>query len=118
MLSLLLSHLSDYSYIERGFHDILILAWMLHRLKQNDFWSTLTWQSIRRVQLKPYATLLTLISIITFIIYDIICTKFKYEEGFVVNANGNIVTKSKTLYSDYNRQLVLVSDSLLMFLGL
>eukprot|EP01006_Ploeotia_vitrea_P042650 TRINITY_DN66648_c1_g1_i2.p2 TRINITY_DN66648_c1_g1~~TRINITY_DN66648_c1_g1_i2.p2 ORF type:complete len:457 (+),score=216.71 TRINITY_DN66648_c1_g1_i2:152-1522(+) len=109
-----LTHLSDYSYMDRGICDLGILIWSQWHVYKVDGFKSLQWKLIKTFRLKSLATTMVYISLAVMVVYDTIATKFKYEEGFSYNATtGAIKTKSKTKYSQANKDLLVPTDMLL-----
>eukprot|EP01006_Ploeotia_vitrea_P042651 TRINITY_DN66648_c1_g1_i3.p1 TRINITY_DN66648_c1_g1~~TRINITY_DN66648_c1_g1_i3.p1 ORF type:complete len:478 (+),score=210.79 TRINITY_DN66648_c1_g1_i3:187-1620(+) len=109
-----LTHLSDYSYLDRGIVDLAIIGWALLHVNRVDGFASIRWQHLRAFRLKTVATIMTFVSLVIMVAYDTIATIFKYDEGFYYDPDtGNIKTMPKTKYSQTNKDLLVPTDMLL-----
>ncbi|KAI9136311.1 hypothetical protein BKA69DRAFT_1129202 [Paraphysoderma sedebokerense] len=118
-----MTHLSDFSYLERGIVDVFILIWMLMRIRNSQNYSSLhpkylleflTGPRRSSPPLKLIITYTLVFSLTVMIIYDFLATKMKYEEGFSHIANStNCATKPSATYNTENKFLVDVTNTLL-----
>ena len=49
---LFLTHLADFSYLERGVHEVLILGWAIYRISTTDGWGGFNWRALRTFQVR------------------------------------------------------------------
>lgn len=105
-----MTHLTDYSYLERGTAVFIFAMWSLVHIYTVDKFRVFRLENYFRKDTKTIVTTLLFISMFFSIIYDILGTIAKYEEGFSPNADGtNCVIKPKSKYSDANKAIVTAS---------
>jgi hypothetical protein len=115
-----MTHLSDYSYLERGYAVLVYLIWAVYLLWRDDRWRgfrvlrRLSWCGHRRRHLdRPeFRVLLTgllLASMSLSVIYDILSSIVKYREGFT-EVDEIIIQTPRKMYSPSNERIVLVAD--------
>lgn len=106
-----MTHLSDYSYIDRGLQTIGILLFFVHRLTSQQQWKVFKPAQLRKLELRSLVSFLLATSLLLLISYDIITTFVKYTEGFeIVEDTGAIRTKSKSNYTPDNLSLIQKTD--------
>lgn len=113
-----MTHLNPFTYLSRGITVFFLVCWALHRGWTTDKFMTLSFDNMRKFKLRSVVTLLLFISMIFVIMYDIICMKFKYIEGYYCEregiadqgANASVVhvakVTPKALYSALDNELV------------
>jgi len=115
-----MTHLSDYSYIDRGFAVFAYLCWSIYLLSRDERWRGL--HILRRTSCcghgrkqlgKPeFSVLLTTLlvtSMVLSVIYDCLCITVKYREGFT-EINGLILQTPRKMYNPLDERIVLVAD--------
>lgn len=108
-----MSHLSDYSYLERGENMFLLLLFMLMRIWTTGGFPKLNLLEAENRNLKSAVTILVIAASIAILIYDILLTGVKYEEGYFVKANGDIVHKPKSKWAPENVAVLPVTGALI-----
>jgi len=108
-----MTHLSDFSYLDRLVMNFFIIIWMLHRVWEIDGFHVFRLQNFKKFRLKTVATGLLLLSISLFIIYDIVATTIKYREGFYVSADHGIIQKPSEYFTTEDKNLLYFTDVLL-----
>jgi len=79
------AHLSPFSYIERGTHEVCCLIICLAVIVNGAGWGALSPLNLTATPQKRNRFLVTfclLFSLFLFVVFDIICTTFKYGEGW------------------------------------
>ncbi|KAK9761665.1 hypothetical protein K7432_013268 [Basidiobolus ranarum] len=110
-----MTHLSDYTYLDRLVCNTLALLWVLYRIQSFvGFREAFSPKRIRKGELRPIVTIIMLVSNILVVVYDVIVTMIKYKEGYVMET-GTIISKPRDLWSEINLKLLPISDSLLDF---
>lgn len=72
-----MTHLSDFSYIERGTLNVFFFCWMLERIWSTDKFACLHPRKIWKRELKSICTFLILLSVAICIVYDAIAIYVK-----------------------------------------
>ncbi|GBC01262.1 hypothetical protein RclHR1_04110014 [Rhizophagus clarus] len=110
-----MTHFSDFSFLARAVSDFCILVWAIMHIYNIDRFEALRWRVIKRKEVKSIMTILFLLSVTSLLIYDIICTKIKYTEGFVVDPlTKAIIGKPADEWSPENKRLRHIANRLLM----
>ncbi|ORY03102.1 hypothetical protein K493DRAFT_384472 [Basidiobolus meristosporus CBS 931.73] len=110
-----MTHLSDYTYLDRLVCDILALLWILYRIQSLvGATEALSLRRMRKGELRPIITILLLISNLLAIVYDTMVAKIKYGEGFAVVGN-NITSKPKEYWTAEDLRILPITDSLIDF---
>ncbi|KAJ3092412.1 hypothetical protein HK102_007609 [Quaeritorhiza haematococci] len=93
-----MTHLSDYSYVERGITNLCVLVWIIYHINKNDHFASLRWQNIRRREVKTLTTCSVLLSIVIMLFYDVLSTRINRK---VANATfvGSTEFKTYLIYS-------------------
>ncbi|KAK9761215.1 hypothetical protein K7432_014044 [Basidiobolus ranarum] len=108
-----MTHLSDYTYLDRLICNILALIWILHRIQTLvGIRGALNLKRFRKGELRPIITFLLLVSNVLTVVYDIIVTTIKYREGYMT-IGDNVVSKPKEYWSAEDLRLLPISDSLI-----
>lgn len=106
-----MTHLSDFSYLDRGISDFFLLLWSLVIVySRTGFNQLLQPSKMRKLNLKSLVTLLLFLSMIFSVIYDTLGTYIKYEEGFYDDVELGIITKPKSKFSQANYDLIFTVD--------
>jgi hypothetical protein len=113
-----MTHLNPFTYLSRGIAVFFLLSWALHRgwVTDNRF-ESLGFEHLRKFKLRSIVTLLLFISMFIVVLYDIICMKFKYIEGyyctFDIPLNSTIAKVTpKSRYSEDHLDLVNSANAL------
>uniref|UniRef100_A0A1D1Y4T2 Uncharacterized protein n=1 Tax=Anthurium amnicola TaxID=1678845 RepID=A0A1D1Y4T2_9ARAE len=110
-----MTHFSDFSFLARGVSSVCVLVWAIMHIYNIDRFEALRWRVVKRMEVKSIMTILFLLSVTSLLIYDIICTKIKYEEGFVVDPlTKTIISKPAEEWSSQNKKLRHIANRLLM----
>ncbi|GAA5817512.1 hypothetical protein MFLAVUS_011060 [Mucor flavus] len=104
-----MTHLSDFSFLQRAVGLTYVLFWLLYRIQTTGGFSCLYYSRFKRGELKSIVTALILFMLPCQLYYDIASCKIKYEEGFV-QILGHIMTKPEFLWSQADRNLVTPTD--------
>jgi len=81
------AHMSPFSYIERGIHQVVCFVMCLKLILEANGFEAFNPANItgnKQKQNRYFVTMFLLISQLLFIIFDVVCTVFKYDEGWVV----------------------------------
>lgn len=105
-----MTHLSDFSYLDREVTDILIFIWGISVVWSRTRFALLHPSRIKALHLKSMVTLLLLISLTLMIIYDAMAVYVKYMEGFYDDPDRGIINKPKEHYSKSNHDLIFWID--------
>ncbi|KAI9146058.1 hypothetical protein BKA69DRAFT_1047165 [Paraphysoderma sedebokerense] len=118
-----MTHLSDFSYLERGMISSTAFCWILLRiywagglsvLNPKPLWQFLLNPRQGTAPLRLIITYLFLLSCFTHSLYDFLTTKMKYEEGYSYNSIlKKCVTKEGKDYSPENKILLDATNTLL-----
>lgn len=102
-------------FLARAVSDFCVLVWSLMHIYNIDKFEALRWKTIKRKEVKSIMTILFLLSVTSLLIYDIICTKIKYTEGFIVDPlTKTIIGKPAEEWSPENKRLRHIANRLLM----
>ncbi|KAI8356073.1 hypothetical protein EDC96DRAFT_515682 [Choanephora cucurbitarum] len=104
-----MSHLSDYSFLQRASGLGFLLVWLLYRLFATKGYHCFYLSKLKKGDLKSVVTTSIFIMLPFQLYYDIVTCKIKYEEGFVP-IEGKISTKPESLWSAADRDLVIPTD--------
>jgi hypothetical protein len=108
-----MTHLSDYSYIDRGIAVLFYMIASLIYLYNVDNLSAFNYEKLRvKKDPKSICTVLLFISMLFSVIYDGVATYFKYAEGYSL-VNGGCILTPRASYSQRNKDLVTVADLML-----
>ncbi|ORY98567.1 hypothetical protein BCR43DRAFT_487753 [Syncephalastrum racemosum] len=89
-----MTHLTDFSYLQRCVLEVYISAYLLYTIWQNDRFRCLKPSKIIDGELRSIITYLMILMMITQSSWDIISTWIKYSEGFLeIPTTGQIITK-------------------------
>ncbi|KAG2205972.1 hypothetical protein INT47_005290 [Mucor saturninus] len=104
-----MTHLSDFSFLQRAIGLSYVLLWFLYRIQITGGYSCLYMHRFKRGELKTIVTALILV-MLPFQLYYGKCTLWHlYEEGFV-QILGHIVTKPEFLWTQADRDLITPTD--------
>ncbi|KAI9484253.1 MAG: hypothetical protein EXX96DRAFT_607132 [Benjaminiella poitrasii] len=130
-----MTHLSDYSFLQRATGLSYVLIWLIYRVYTTEKFDCLDFSKFKKGELKSIVTALLLVMIPFQLYYgnhsslhvyiyvhlfckhslspilniDVISCKIKYEEGFV-QFLGRIMTKPESLWTDADKALVSPTD--------
>eukprot|EP01006_Ploeotia_vitrea_P039635 TRINITY_DN66361_c9_g3_i3.p1 TRINITY_DN66361_c9_g3~~TRINITY_DN66361_c9_g3_i3.p1 ORF type:complete len:527 (+),score=233.28 TRINITY_DN66361_c9_g3_i3:105-1685(+) len=108
-----MTHLSDFSYVQRGLGVLFLLVWSLWQSRRMDRFRSISWANLRNFTLKSVALILLLLAMVFSVAYDALSSYIKYQEGFVVDEHGVIETAPKSVYSALSTRLLLPTDMML-----
>ena len=108
-----MTHLSDFSYCERGIQSIFVLGWVLQQLYKADRFASLSPARLFKLNLKTLTMYMLLLSQLSIILYDILATSFKYEEGFYDDPVRGIIQQPSTRFSDVTKVKVAICGQLI-----
>ncbi|KAG0199719.1 hypothetical protein BGX28_007028, partial [Mortierella sp. GBA30] len=109
-----MTHLSDYSFVQRGVANGWFYIWFVIYVFRYDRFQALSIRRIARFELRSIVTLLLLIARPLQLTYDVGSAVIKYEEGFWDNAKtGQIVSRPSFLWSQSNQDRAAVLDYIL-----
>jgi len=101
-----MTHLSDFSYLERVSQNVLIAAYILYVIWTVDNFQSFEWRKLKKMEHKTIIAIFVLLDIVFFVVYDFIAVDFKYREGFYSNPKtGKIQTKPAARYSEHDKFL-------------
>ncbi|RIA88741.1 hypothetical protein C1645_806645 [Glomus cerebriforme] len=110
-----MTHASDFSYLARAISDLCVLVWAIMHIYNIDRFEALRWKVIKRKEVKSIMTILFLLSVTSLLIYDIICTKIKYTEGFIIDPlTKKIINKPEEAWSPENKKLRHIANRFFM----
>lgn len=108
-----MTHLSPYSYLDRGLVCLAILIWTLHRFWTTDRFASLSPSFARQGRLQPLVAWCMVISLTAAISYDMLAMYFKYAEGWKCSDEGvSRVASTSADYSDLHKGLIYPTDVL------
>ncbi|CAG8569612.1 40195_t:CDS:2 [Gigaspora margarita] len=98
---------SDLTYLFRSVFVTWTFGWFLQHVWNLDRFEALRWRRVKRFELKSAITILLCIMCPLQATYDIVTSKIKYTEGFmVIPYTGDIITKPVEFWNDENLKLV------------
>ncbi|CAI2166242.1 8253_t:CDS:2 [Funneliformis geosporum] len=110
-----MNQFSDFSFLARAIADFCILIWSIIHIYSIDKFDALRWKVIKRKEVKSIMTILYLLSITLILTYDVICSKIKYSEGFILEPTKHIIIgKPREQWSPENKQLKRMAHLILM----
>ncbi|KAL1928051.1 hypothetical protein VTP01DRAFT_2967 [Rhizomucor pusillus] len=102
-----MTHLSDFSYLQRCMLEAYITAYLVHHLWVTDRFRCLKPSKVLAGELRSIITYLMFIMMLTQSTWDIISTWIKYSEGFMyVPANGQVITKPFQFWDPYHQKFI------------
>ncbi|KAI8072880.1 hypothetical protein BC940DRAFT_330326 [Gongronella butleri] len=104
-----MTHLSDYSFLQRMVSLGYLLVWFVYRVWKLDQFKCLNPQRFRQGELKSVVTALILVMIPFQLYYDVMSCKIKYEEGFA-SVFGHVFTKPETMWTKADQELVVPTN--------
>lgn len=104
-----MTHLSDFSFLQRMVSFGYLYVWFLYRVWTLDRFSCLLPKRFKQGELKSIVTLLILFMIPFQLFYDITSVKIKYEEGFA-NVLGHVFTKPEVMWTKADKALVIPTE--------
>ncbi|KAI8391546.1 uncharacterized protein BYT42DRAFT_557249 [Radiomyces spectabilis] len=104
-----MTHLSDFSFLQRMVSLSYLFVWYLYRVWTLDRFKCLSPSRFRQGELKSIVTLLVLFMLPFQLYYDVTSCKIKYEEGFV-SVFGHIFTKPESMWTKADQDLVIPTD--------
>ncbi|KAG0252748.1 hypothetical protein BG011_006827 [Mortierella polycephala] len=109
-----MTHLSDYSFIQRTVSSSWFYIWFLVYVFRYDRFAALSYRRIMRFELRSIVTFLLLIGMPLSMSYNIGIAAIKYEEGFWVNEKtGAIMAKPSFLWSQENQDRATILEYVL-----
>ncbi|CEI86369.1 hypothetical protein RMCBS344292_00811 [Rhizopus microsporus] len=105
-----MTHLSDYSFLQRAVGLVYIYIWYIYRVYQTNGFKCLSFASFKRLELKTIVTGLIFFMIPFQLYYDIVSCRVKYEEGFVQIGPGRIITKPELLWTKADKDIIIPTD--------
>lgn len=109
-----LTHLTDFSYLDRLTMEVPALLFALHCAWSADKFASLHPKKLIKFRLQTVVMYLIIVSLSLFVAYDSIVTHIKYEEGFYCNPatlEGSLMPSS--LFSARNQDLVTSADAIM-----
>ncbi|KAI9255426.1 hypothetical protein EDC94DRAFT_227864 [Helicostylum pulchrum] len=103
-----MTHLSDFSYLERCTIWFYISIYFLYSIYKGDKFRCLKFKSIISGELKSIITVLLILAMLMQAMWDIVSTYVKYEEGFTVY-EGNIISKPFVMWSATHKKHMTVN---------
>ncbi|KAI9257987.1 hypothetical protein BDA99DRAFT_514937 [Phascolomyces articulosus] len=94
-----MTHLSDFSYVERATIDVYISVYLVYSIWKNDRFRCLQPHKVFSGELRSILTVIMFVMMMTQAIVDFWSTYVKYSEGFVALPTGSIITKPFILWS-------------------
>ncbi|KAI8087872.1 uncharacterized protein B0P05DRAFT_530483 [Gilbertella persicaria] len=104
-----MTHLSDYSFLQRIIGLSYVFIWLVYRIQTTGGFGCLQFSKFKQGDLKSFVTAWLLIMLPFQLYYDIMSCKIKYQEGYAVLV-GHIQTKPEILWTQADRDLVLPTD--------
>ncbi len=108
-----MTHLSDFSYCERGIQSMFVLGWVLHQLWHADRFASLSPARLLKANLKTMTAYMLLLSQVSIVLYDLIATSFKYEEGFYDDPTRGIIQQPSSRFSEASKTKVAICGQLI-----
>ncbi|KAH8549177.1 hypothetical protein BGW37DRAFT_445032, partial [Umbelopsis sp. PMI_123] len=106
-----MTHLSDFSFLQRAVELAFLYVWFLLRMWQIDRFACLRPSRIRQGELKSILSILILFMVPFQMAYDITSVKIKYEEGFMeIPGTTVIITKPALYWTTADQQLVIPTN--------
>ncbi|KAI9254826.1 hypothetical protein BY458DRAFT_589350 [Sporodiniella umbellata] len=99
-----MTHLSDYSFLQRVIGLSYIYLWYLFRIHQTSGYTALA--RLRQGEMKAVVSLLILFMIPFQLYYDIVSCTVKYREGFVQQPDLLLVPKPESFWTQAHQQMV------------
>lgn len=114
MLGVTLTHLSDFSYLDRLMTNFAVIVWMMARAWKADRFSAMSLKNLLKFRLQTVVLYMLFGAQLAFLVYDGIVTRIKYEEGFYYSAAlDKAGPKPSSKYSAHNKDMVFVADATL-----
>ncbi|CAO3591018.1 unnamed protein product [Absidia cylindrospora] len=104
-----MTHLSDFSFLQRMVSLAYLSVWFLYRVWKLDRFKCLAPSRFRQGELKSVVTALILVMIPFQLYYDVISCKIKYEEGFA-SIFGHVYTKPEMMWTKADKELVVPTN--------
>ncbi|ORZ23226.1 hypothetical protein BCR42DRAFT_487232 [Absidia repens] len=104
-----MTHLSDFSFLQRMVSLAYLSVWFLYRVWKLDRFQCLAPSRFRQGELKSVVTALILVMIPFQLYYDVISCKIKYEEGFA-SIFGHVYTKPEMMWTKADQELVVPTN--------
>ncbi|CAO3624634.1 unnamed protein product [Cunninghamella blakesleeana] len=104
-----MTHLSDYSFLQRTVSLYYLLIWYTYRVWSLDRFRCIRISRFKQGEIKGIVTLLLFIFIPFQLFYEITSCKVKYEEGFA-NVFGHIFTKPETMWTQADKDFIIPTD--------
>ncbi|KAI8081317.1 uncharacterized protein BX664DRAFT_285247 [Halteromyces radiatus] len=104
-----MTHLSDFSFLQRMVSLAYLSVWFLYRVWKLDRFRCLHPHRFRQGELKSVVTALILVMIPFQLYYDVTSCKIKYEEGFA-SVFGHIFTKPEMMWTKADQELVVPTN--------
>ncbi|KAI8338154.1 hypothetical protein BC941DRAFT_424725 [Chlamydoabsidia padenii] len=104
-----MTHLSDFSFLQRMVSLGYLSVWFLYRVWKLDRFRCLSPQRFRQGELKSVVTALIFVMIPFQLYYDVTSCKIKYEEGFA-SIFGHVITKPEMMWTKADQELVVPTN--------
>ncbi|KAI8343828.1 hypothetical protein BD560DRAFT_377416 [Blakeslea trispora] len=104
-----MTHLSDFSYLERCAIWIYMYGFFIFSVYKCDKFSCLRLRSILSGELKSIVTLMMIAILVLQFLWDLTSTYVKYQEGFI-DYHGQILTKPFIMLQPENQRLLRTID--------
>ncbi|CAO3578211.1 unnamed protein product [Absidia cylindrospora] len=104
-----MTHLSDFSFLQRMVSLVYLSVWFLYRVWKLDQFRCLAPHRFRQGELKSVVTALICVMIPFQLYYDVTSCKIKYEEGFA-SVFGHVYTKPETMWTKADQELVVPTN--------
>ncbi|KAI8329214.1 hypothetical protein BC941DRAFT_210463 [Chlamydoabsidia padenii] len=98
-----MTHLSDFSYLQRDAQEIYLTAFLLMRMWQADGFKCLSPRRVINGELRSIVTWFMFLLMIAQASWDFLCTYIKYTEGFIQVAPGVIIGKPFQAWAPSNQ---------------
>ncbi|KAI9014364.1 hypothetical protein CLU79DRAFT_767260 [Phycomyces nitens] len=105
-----MTHLSDYSYLERCGLEIYISLYLIYCVWKNDRFKCIRPSRIIAGELKSIITVLMILMMLAQATWDFISTYIKYKEGFMELPDGEIITKPFAYWKPEHQKPIQIID--------
>ncbi|RKP17080.1 hypothetical protein ROZALSC1DRAFT_24565 [Rozella allomycis CSF55] len=106
-----MTHLSDYSYIDRGIGILIFFIWAIDHIYTVDGLSSMKLSKIRKKDAKTLCTVLIFTSMLFVMLYDMLSIYIKYSMGMWYDSTmDKCVTMPKARYPDAFLKPLVITD--------
>ncbi|KAI8082967.1 uncharacterized protein BX664DRAFT_339512 [Halteromyces radiatus] len=105
-----MTHLSDFSYLQRDVQEIYLTSFLMIRMWQADGFRCLSPKRLINGELRSIITWFMFLLLIAQSSWDLLCTYIKYTEGFMQVAPGIIISKPFSQWSPKNQDPIAVMN--------